>query len=91
MDKKTIFLVTVDSRHDGTATHTVFFGIFVLENDSDIRKLLNETELEVLDLLESEESEFIRCGCVTGYTDSNFSMKDEELQSMYGLNKRFEF
>ena len=91
MDKKTIFLVTADSLHDGTATRTVFSGIFVLENDPDIRKLLNETELEVLDLLESEGSEFIRFGCVTGYTDSNFSMKDEELQSMHGLNKRFEF
>ena len=89
MDKK-IFLVTMDTKHNGTSSKTTYSGLFIQSSDPHARKKLNETEKMVCEILEGEDN-WIRCGCVTGYVESIFSNEEQALLTEHGLNKRFEF
>ena len=86
MDKNRIFkLETADTRRRGTARITIWSAIFVRRDSTRI----NDTERRVIQLIE-EVSACWRCGCVTGYPDTMFSEKDQDLYAEYGLDCRFE-
>ena len=88
MDKNMIFkLETADTRRCGTASKMSWTAIFVQRNSNQI----NDTERRVIRMIEEEpEPSSWTCGCVTGYPDTMFSEKDQDLYAEYGLDCRFE-
>jgi len=80
---KTIFIFTVNGEDKYT-------GIF-LKNNEGICDNLGETETDILEFLADGESDFIRCGNVTGYNERFFGEMEQKMLKEHGFNEHFEY
>lgn len=81
--KKLAILVTAASERKGTSFHMTYYGIF-----TDSKRVLNETERSCFEMVRDRPGCW-KCGCVTGYPESDFTEKDWKYYKEYGKDHRF--